>query len=508
MAMTRRLDTLVARALDGPGDEPALLFKGEEIRWSYLRRVAEQVDQALTRAGLGAAVRIGFVPRNRPAFAAALLALLGGRRSIIMVYAFQSPEAIAADLKRLDLPAVIADAQDWNDVTLGALGPSTLAISLASSVDAAEQVRILTQGASAPTADARTAEPVVELLTSGTTGAPKRNATLYTTIETAVLAQGVIGQSASEGSSPAGDPGTVNFPISNISGIYSYLPYAVSRQLVLFQEKFDLDDWLAFVARYRPATVILPPAGVRMLLDRKDLADDALAGVRFVQIGTAAVDAESHRAFEARFGVVILLSYGATEFCGAATAMTAALHQEYGVAKFGSVGRPTGRNEVRIVDPVNFEPMPSGDTGLIEVKVPFLGDAYIRTTDLGMIDFDGFLFHRGRVDGVIVRGGFKIMPGTIEAVINRIDGVAQSCVVGVPDRRLGEVPVAVIEMQQGRNPHTHEVVEQAIRAALPATNVPVTYLFVAALPRTPSLKIDLKHVKALAAEHATSGAAM
>ncbi|MDG6079867.1 AMP-dependent synthetase [Erythrobacter litoralis] len=504
--MTKQLDSIIADALAGDGDKTALDFKGREVPWSYMRNVADAVERLLDEAGLGEAQQIGFVPRNRPAFAASLLALLAGRRTIIMAYAFQSPEAIAADLRKLNLPAVIADEQDWTEETIAALAPGALGISLSADLDAESPVKLVAGDPSADRAGTAppTEQPVVELLTSGTTGAPKRSRTQYSTIETAILAQGVLDQGGK--SDEEGDPGTVNFPISNISGIYSLLPYVVSRRLVLFQEKFDLDDWLAFVKRHRPTAVIIPPAGIRMMLDRPDIDDDALEGVSYLMVGTAAVDADSHRAFEQRFGVAILLSYGATEFCGAATSMSAPLHQQFGEEKFGSVGKPTGQNEVRIVDPDTREVLAAGKTGLIEVKVPMLGDDFIKTTDLGMLDEDGFLFHRGRNDGVIVRGGFKIMPGSIEAVINRIEGVAVCSVVGAPDRRLGEVPVAVIEMQPGRDPLPAAEVEKAIRAELPATNVPVAFLFPDALPRTPSLKIDLKNVKRLAAEAQAEGA--
>ncbi|EHJ60882.1 class I adenylate-forming enzyme family protein [Novosphingobium pentaromativorans] len=504
--MSRQLHSIIAQALAGDGEKVALSYKGRDIRWSYLRKFAEELEDLLQQAGLGEAQQIGFVPRNRPAFAAAMLALLAGRRTIVMAYAFQSPEAIAADLRKLNLPAVIADEQDWTEETLAALSPGALAISLASDLDADEPVKLIAGDLKADRSGTAqpTAEPMVEMLTSGTTGAPKRSPMRFSTIETAVLAQGVLEQVGTD--NEEGDPGTVNFPLSNISGIYSYLPYAVSRRLVLFQEKFNLDDWLAFVDRHQPTTVVIPPAGVRMLLDRKDVPDDALKSVKYVQVGTAAVDVDSHKAFEKRFGVAILLSYGATEFCGAATTMTAAQYEQFGEAKFGSVGKPTGQNIVRIVDPETRAQLPAGETGLIEVKIPMLGDDFIRTTDLGMLDEDGFLFHRGRNDGVIVRGGFKIMPGTIESVINRIEGVAVSSVVGAPNRRLGEVPVALIEMQPGHEPLPAAEVEKAIRAALPATNVPVAYLFPTELPRTPSLKIDLKTVKKMAADAVDEGA--
>jgi acyl-coenzyme A synthetase/AMP-(fatty) acid ligase len=123
-----------------------------------------------------------------------------------------------------------------------------------------------------------------------------------------------------------------------------------------------------------------------------------------------------------------------------------------------------------------------------------------------MLDADGFLFHRGRNDGVITRGGFKIMPGTIESVLNRFPHVAASCVVGVPEPRLGQVPVAMVEMQAGRAAPDPAALERHLRANLPAPSIPVAFHFVAALPRTPSLKIDLKAVRAFCADASRSSA--
>lgn len=492
--MEPHLDDLVKRALAGDPDEVALEFNGVQVKWGYLRRVAAAVDAVLTKAGLGSSSPIGMVPRNRPAFAAALLSMIAERRSIIMVYAFQSPSVIAKDLQRLSLPAVIADVQDWTSETLGALFSGDLAIALDTDLQATEPVRVLYGTSVGKNTKVRgpTKEPVIELLTSGTTGAPKRWPTLYSTFETALIKNSVL--DAGRDADKRGEPGAVNFPISNISGIYSYLPMAVARRLVLFQEKFDVRIWADFIKRHRPKVAILPPAGIRGVLDAKIPKED-LEGVSYILAGTTAVDPTTHREFEAAYDIPILLSYGATEFAGAATAMTADLHARYGDKKFGSVGRASGDNEVRIIDSADHHVLPAGEVGIIEVKVPTLGDSFIRTTDLGMIDEDGFLFHRGRTDGVIIRGGFKILPSAIEAAINTFPGVIASCVVGVPDARLGQVPVAVIEANPGvAEPEPHAL-EKHLRAILPAPYIPAKF-HIRELPRTPSLKIDLKQVRA------------
>jgi acyl-coenzyme A synthetase/AMP-(fatty) acid ligase len=506
--MDAGLDELVRQALAGDAEEVALEFaarasqKSLPVKWGYLTRVAAQVNTLLTEAGLGRCSAIGFVPRNRPSFAAALLSLIGARRSIVMVYAFQSPTAIAADLRKLALPAVIIDAQDWTAETQAAVDPKTIVIALDSDLAAAEPVRLVNGALEADRDHLRgpTPDAVIELLTSGTTGAPKRAPTLYQTFEHGIIKNSVL--DAGRGAGQKGEPGTVNFPLSNISGIYSFVPMAVARRLVLFQEKFDVRAWADFIRRHRPKVAILPPAGIRGVLDAKVPRAD-LEGVRYISAGTTTVDPVAHKEFEATYGITILLSYGATEFAGAATAMTAELHAKYGDTKFGSVGRASGSNEVRVVDPVDKHILPPGEVGIIEVKVPVLGDSFITTTDLGMLDEDGFLFHRGRADGVIMRGGFKVLPVSVEAVLNAFPGVEASCVVGVPEPRLGQVPVAVVEMQPGIAAPEPKALETHLRASLPAPHIPVKFL-VTELPRTPSLKIDLKEVRALAARHMAS----
>src|SRR5690606_26556106 len=91
----------------------------------------------------------------------------------------------------------------------------------------------------------------------------------------------------------------------------------------------------------------------------------------------------------------------------------------------------------------------TGEDGRLEALAPGLGDDWIRTTDLAEIDADGFVFHRGRADGAIVRGGFKILPESLAEVLHRHPAVREAAVVGADDPRLGQVPVAAVELRAG-----------------------------------------------------------
>ena len=76
-------------------------------------------------------------------------------------------------------------------------------------------------------------------------------------------------------------------------------------------------------------------------------------------------------------------------------------------------------------------------------------DDWVRTTDLARIDADGFLWILGRADQAIIRGGFKVQPEDVRAALERDPAVAEAAVVGVPDERLGAVPVAAVERRPG-----------------------------------------------------------
>lgn len=494
--MSDPLSLAIQTSLEGDPKEIALEFHGAEVSWDYVRTIAGKLDALLNEAGFGEGAPIYMAPRNRPSFCAAILAILGGRRSVAMAYAFQSPTALAADIVKQNCQAVILDAQDWNAETLAALPPNALGIGIDSALDAKDPVRVVQGQLNANRAGLRvtTETPLLEMLTSGTTGAPKRHAVSYQTIQTAIISGNVMNTGERKP-----EPGYVLFPLSNISGIYTWLTVAVARSNGILAEKFDLCEWVAFVKKHKPVTAILPPAGLRMILDQ-NVSKDEIGSLKYLYIGMTGIDLATHVAFEDTYKIGIVRSYGATEFCGAATAMTPSEYDQfggYGKAKFGTVGRPTKGNAVKVVDPDTGAELPPGQDGLLLVKIGALGDDFMRTTDLGHLDEDGYLYVKGRIDGVIMRGGFKILPTTIEAALNSFPGVSVSTVVGIPDQRLGQVPVAAVEMKPGFAKPDAAALEAHLRAQIPATHIPVAYKVLDALPRNASVKVDLGALRAL-----------
>jgi len=476
---------LVQRVLAGDRQALAIRFAGQALNWGWVSDLAAQLGERLDQAGLGPSDSVGFAPRNRPEFAAALLGLIASSRNLVMVYAYQAPEAIARQVAELDLPAVVAAAEDWTG-PMRAAALATGALGVALGADGAQ----LVEGTrfERRRRPPRPVENGLELLTSGTTGAPKLFPMPYGVVKRAMVDESTVRPTADE---MAAHPIALHFfPFGNISGVYSYLPIALARLPVQMLEKFSIAAWIDHVRTQRPSSSSVPPAAFRMILNAAPARED-LSSLEFINTGAASLDPAVHREFRARYAIPVLQAYGATEFGGVVAAMTLEDLRVHGEAKLDSVGRALGSARLRVVDPDTGLEAPPGSEGVLEVLAPRMGPDWVRTTDLAAIDVDGFLFHRGRSDGVIVRGGFKISPEAVSTALAAHPAIAAAVVVGLPDERLGETPLAGYELRPGIAPPSYEDLDRHMRARLPATHVPVGYHQLNALPRTPSLKPDL-----------------
>jgi acyl-coenzyme A synthetase/AMP-(fatty) acid ligase len=480
------LSQLSASALARESSQPAIEFERRWINWSEMRHVADRCVALLEASGADSHAAVAFVPRNRPSAIAALLGMIAGGRSVRMIYAFQSATSLARDLSRIKPAVLVAAAEDFSDALRSVLQAEGIAAIALSEMDA---MAVPGYERSSRAADTQPAlHPRIEILTSGTTGPPK----LFS-ISHELIAQHMVGTTvhpSSQDADPVQLPPMLLFmPLGNISGIYSTLPPLLKGRRAVLLERFSVPGWHDHVIRYRPTLSGLPPSGVQMVLDAGIPRAD-LASVRAIGTGAAPLDPTVHRAFEEHYGIPILLSYGATEFGGPVTAMTADLRASWGRQKFGSVGRALPGVQLRVKDAESGAVLPPGNEGVLEVISPRIGPDWIRTSDIAVIDSDGFMFHRGRADGAIMRGGFKLLPETIERALLLHDSISAAAVVGVTDRRLGQVPAAAIRCKPGVEPPSVAELETHLRAHILATHIPVTWRFVDELPLTPSLKID------------------
>ncbi len=336
----------------------------------------------------------------------------------------------------------------------------------------------------------------VRMLTSGTTGPPKRIDLTYQTLERVLVGAKHYGSTHETGARLRRGVAVVNSPLVHLGGLFRVLTCVTDGRPFALLERFTVEGWVDAVRRHRPATASLVPAALRMVLEADpDPAD--LDSLRSVVSGTAPLDPDDADEFEARYGVPVLVSYAATEFGGGVAGWNIRDHRAHWAAKRGSVGRAQPGCELRVVDPVSGAVQPPDTDGLLEVQAEQLGDGgWVRTTDLARIDADGFVFILGRADQAIIRGGFKVLPEDVKAALERHDAVRSAAVVARDDHRLGAVPVAAVELKDGATATAGDLLAYA-GTVLARYEVPTEIKLLAPLPRTDSGKADLAAVAAL-----------
>jgi acyl-coenzyme A synthetase/AMP-(fatty) acid ligase len=440
--------------------------------------------------------------RNRPAHVAAVLQIIASRRCVVSLNPFQHANKIAQDLVGLKLPVLIADACDWEveEIRESARQAGSLGIALLSEGELSASLQPGFDVAPDPATHAGALSDIcILMLTSGTTGPAKRIKLPYANFARALF-DAAHYESRKGGELQLKEAATLlSTPLVHIGGMYAAILSMMTGRPLVIQEKFNVEQWSRAVARHRPKSAMLPPTAVRMILDAKVPAE-MLSSLLAIRTGSSPLDPAMAEAFENTYGVPLLDTYGATEFAGAVAGWTLRDYKQYGKDKRGSVGRAQPGCELRVIDPETFEPMPAGTVGLLEVRSAQIdGDSWVRTTDLAELDVDGFLYIRGRADDAIIRGGFKVLPREVEKAFCEHPSVADVCVVGVPDERLGAVPVAVVELKGGAEGVTVDELMGFVRERLVSYQVPVSIRVVPSLPRTPSMKISRHEVKALLA---------
>ena len=241
------------------------------------------------------------------------------------------------------------------------------------------------------------------------------------------------------------------------------------------------------------------PTYFTRLLSHAGLSDQATAGMRLFVSGSAPLLAETHRQWSARTGHDILERYGMTE-----TGMNTSNPYD-GDRIPGTVGRPLPDVEVRIVEPETGRSLEIGDVGGIEVKGPnlfsgywrmpektateFRSDGFFITGDLGRVDERGYISIVGRGKDLIISGGLNVYPKEIETLIDGMQGVVESAVVGLPHADLGEAVTAIVATGEQSHPSEAQMIA-ALSNTLARFKQPRRVIFVSELPRNPMGKVQ------------------
>ncbi len=268
---------------------------------------------------------------------------------------------------------------------------------------------------------------------------------------------------------------------------------------VIIHRSFDASAVVHELERSRVSTVWLAPAMVNAIMALPDVERRDLSSVRLVINGGEKMPIPLIERIRRTFPSAWFAdAYGLTETVSGDTF----LDRDSMVTKLGSVGRPCLYLELDIWDD-RGRSVPAGASGEIVMRGPKVFRGYWRdpeataaafaggwfhTGDIGVRDEDGYLFIVDRLKDMIVSGGENIASSEVERVLYEHESVLEAAVVGSPDDRWGEVPVAFVVLREGATVLTEALLEHC-RTQLARYKVPKEITYLDALPRNPSGKV-------------------
>ncbi len=498
---------------------------GTASLYALLRRCCPDPDKVLIRTPAGRTIPYGVAH----GMAGRIAAVLAGRGAVagdrIAVRVDKSPEALLLYLACLRsglvfLPLNTAYRREEVDFLIGDAEPrvvvcrpedeeKTAHLAAAHGCDAVLTLGADGAGSLMTETAAMTAEApevslpadalAVMLYTSGTTGKPKG----------AMLTQANLASNALSLTEAwrftADDVLLHALPIFHAHGLFvACNTVMVAGGSLLWLPGFSPDGVLAALPG-ATAMMGVPTFYTRLLQDPR-LTPERTRHIRLFVSGSAPLLAETHRDWQARTGHAILERYGMTE-----TTMSTSNPYD-GERRPGTVGTALPGIELRVTDEQTGAVLPSGAVGGLEVRGPnvmkgywklpektredFTDDGWFKTGDIARIDADGYVSIVGRAKDMIISGGYNVYPKEVEAVIDDLEGVGESAVVGVPHPDFGEAGVAVVTLRPRA-----EISEAAVlahcKAHLANFKVPKRAFFVETLPRNTMGKVQ----KALLREH-------
>ncbi|SMG34633.1 AMP-binding protein [Paraburkholderia susongensis] len=416
------------------------------------------------------------------ALAAALAALReqGVTRDIALV--LTEPDAVALPL----LPVLETAAAD-----VSSAAPALARADLAG-VDQAPM-----ESSTRPDCDGDGADIALLMYTSGTTGAPKgvllSHESLHANARNISLEHRLA----------ADDRVLASLPLYHINGlVVTLLAPLWHAGSVVLTPRFSARTFWRDAASYGCTWINVVPTIVAYLLNGDEPRGLDLSALKFCRSASAALPADHHRAFEARFGIGVIETMGMTE--------TAApvFSNPYDVSRrrIGSIGLPSG-SEARVIDRDGRECGPNecgeivlrGDQimrgyykRLEDTARAFTADGWLRTGDLGYRDDEGYFYINGRSKELIIKGGENIAPREIDEALLRHPGVLDAAAVGVPDPAYGQEIVAFVVPREAHwrgAPDASDLREHCLRE-LGRYKTPREFRFVNELPRGPSGKVQ------------------
>ncbi len=491
------LSDLIERNAAFTPDKPATIFEGEMLSYAAFNARIEQTARALkAEFGINRGDRVAILSLNRPDYLVLLYACARlGAMLVPLNWRLAVPEQLFilsdASVKLLVLEQAFADVLPALEKSL----PDTrvLGFDFVPRQGSAFDPALARGQGDGRNPHADLACPLLIVYTSGTTGRSK-GAVLR---QDALLWNGVMSQHM-HGLTSSDHVLTV-LPFFHVGGLNIQTTPALHHgATVTIHPRFTPDATLAAIARERPTLTVLVPAIIQAMSDHPDWPSTDLSSLKAISTGSSIVPPHLIDRFVAR-GVPVLQVYGSTETC------PVAVYTRLGgdLSRVGSTGLPGLCCEATVIDEAGVE-LPPDTPGEIAVRGPnvfyeywgneeatrqALHDGWYRTGDIGRRDADGYFWVHDRKKNLIISGGENIYPAEVERVLLEHPDVRECGVIGRPDPKWDEVPVAYVIRREGCLIEA-ESLKAHVQTQLARFKVPRDIVFVDDLPRTALGKVQ------------------
>ena len=506
------LCSLIERNAAFAPDKPAIIFEGEFLSYAGFTARVEQTACALkAEFGISRGDRVAILSLNRPDYLVLLYAC--ARLGAMLVplnwrLAVAEQSFILSDAGVQVLVLERAFAEILPELEKGLPDASVVGLDFNPPKGSAFELLLAQARGEGRNPHTDLSCPLLIVYTSGTTGRPKGSVLR----QEALLWNGVMSQHMHDLTSD--DHVLTVLPFFHVGGLNIQTTPALQHgATVTIHPRFTPDATLRAIERNRPTLTVLVPATIQALTDHSAWTSTNLSSLKAVSTGSTVVPPHLIERFVAR-GVPVLQVYGSTETC------PIAIYTRLGgdLSRVGSTGLPGLCCEAAVIDDSGAE-LPPDISGEIVVRGPnvfseywrneeatreALHNGWYRTGDVGRRDADGYFWVHDRKKNLIISGGENIYPAEVERVLLEHPDVVECGVIGRPDPRWDEVPVAYVIRRAGCSVEADDL-KAHVLTELARFKVPRDIVFVDDLPRTALGKVQHFMLRQLDAPRSLQG---